>query len=117
MNRVDRRQERKLNQETFGVSGVYNRNWNNRGRGGPGQRNMQGRNYNQGGRGPRNNGPGQGGRYPRNNFSNYNNSYNNNNNYRSQQGGDRRPPPSLGEAKKPKEAGSENTASAPTVWT
>lgn len=102
------------------MSGVYNRNWNNRGgRGGPGQRNMQNRGYNQGGRGPRNNGPGQGGRYPRNNFSNYNNngSYNN---YRPQQSGDRRPQASSqGEAKpKSKEGGTENTAAAaPTVWT
>lgn len=31
-NRVDRRQERKQNTETFGVAGIYNRNW--RGRGG-----------------------------------------------------------------------------------
>jgi len=46
-SRVDRRQERKQNQETFGVSGVYNRNWRGRGgyRGGF-NRNYAPRNYN-----------------------------------------------------------------------
>jgi len=44
VNRIDRRQERKLNQETFGVSGFFPRNWRG-GRGG-GRGNFNNRGYN-----------------------------------------------------------------------
>ena len=104
MARVDRRQERKLNQETFGVSGVYNRNWNRNGPRMP----PRNRNFNQGGRGPpRNNAPGQGGRrYPPRNYSN------NNNNSRSF-GGDRRP-----QGEKATQEANSNSAGTErtTVW-
>jgi protein LSM14 len=48
VNRIDRRQERKLNQETFGVSGFYQRNWRGRG-GGRGHMNNRGYNNNRSG--------------------------------------------------------------------
>jgi len=73
-NRVDRRLERKQNTETFGVAGIYNRNW--RGRGGRGgYNNSYNRNYNNNGN---------------RNFSrnNYNNRFNNNS---EGEGGERRP--------------------------